>query len=53
MPWSLYLALKQLFPSGRNVSFFSILSIAGVSLGVCLLIRRSQRHEWISEGDQG
>ena len=38
MPWSLYLALKQLFPSGRNVSFFSILSIAGVSLGVCLLI---------------
>ena len=38
MPWSLYLALKQLFPSGRNVSFFSILSICGVSLGVCLLI---------------
>ena len=38
MPWSLYLALKQLFPSGRKVSFFSILSICGVSLGVCLLI---------------
>lgn len=38
MPWSLYLALKQLFPSGRKLSFFSVLSIAGVSLGVCLLI---------------
>ncbi len=38
MPWFFYLAFKQLFPSGRFASFFSVLSIAGVSLGVCLLI---------------
>src|SRR5438876_9305588 len=37
MPWPIYLALKQLFPSGR-VSFFSMLSVIGVTLGVTLLI---------------
>jgi lipoprotein-releasing system permease protein len=37
MPWPVYLALKQLFPTGR-VSFFTILSVVGVMLGVTLLI---------------
>ncbi|CAI8273869.1 MAG: Lipoprotein-releasing system transmembrane protein LolC [Opitutia bacterium UBA7350] len=38
MPWYFYHALKQLFPSGRCISFFSLLSILGVTLGVCVLI---------------
>ncbi len=37
MPWSIYLALKQLFPTGR-VSFFTVLSVLGVILGVCVLL---------------
>jgi lipoprotein-releasing system permease protein len=37
MPWYLYLALKQLFPSGRRVPFFTVISILGVTLGVALL----------------
>lgn len=37
MPWYLYLALKQLFPTGR-FSFFTAISILGVALGVMLLI---------------
>lgn len=38
MPWYLYLALKQLFPSGRWFPFFTLISILGVALGVMLLI---------------
>jgi lipoprotein-releasing system permease protein len=38
MPWYLYLAFKQLFPSTKRVSFFSLLSILGVMLGVMVLI---------------
>ena len=38
MPWYLYLALKQLFPTGRRVAFFTVASIAGVMLGVAVLI---------------
>jgi lipoprotein-releasing system permease protein len=38
MPWYLYLALKQLFPTGRRFPFFTAISILGVSLGVALLI---------------
>ena len=38
MPWYFYHALKQLFPSGRFFSFFSLMSIIGVMLGVCVLI---------------
>jgi lipoprotein-releasing system permease protein len=38
MPWPLYLALKQLFPSGRVVSFFSVISVFGVALGVALML---------------
>src|SRR5258708_18021860 len=38
MPWYLYLALKQLFPSGRRVAFFTVVSVLGVMLGVMLLI---------------
>ncbi|MFT4901096.1 MAG: lipoprotein-releasing system permease protein [Lentimonas sp.] len=38
MPWYIYHALKQLFPSGRFFSFFSLMSIVGVMLGVCVLI---------------
>ncbi|MDD2763599.1 MAG: ABC transporter permease [Opitutaceae bacterium] len=38
MPWYLYLALKQLFPGGRRVAFFTLASVAGVMLGVAVLI---------------
>ena len=38
MPWYLYLAFKQLFPSGRRLSFFSLVSILGVMLGVWVLV---------------
>lgn len=38
MPWSLYLALKQLFPSGKRFPFFTAISVLGVALGVMLLI---------------
>ncbi len=38
MPWYVYLALKQLFPSGRRFPFFTLISILGVALGVMLLI---------------
>ncbi len=38
MPWYLYLALKQLFPSGKKFPFFTAISILGVALGVALLV---------------
>lgn len=38
MPWPLYLALKQLFPTGRRFTFFTTISILGVALGVMALI---------------
>jgi lipoprotein-releasing system permease protein len=38
MPWYLYLALRQLFPTGRRFPFFTAISILGVSLGVAVLI---------------
>jgi lipoprotein-releasing system permease protein len=38
MPWYLYLALKQLFPTGKKFSFFTAISVLGVSLGVALLV---------------
>jgi lipoprotein-releasing system permease protein len=38
VPWPIYLALKQLFPSGKRVHFFTVISFAGVALGVSLLI---------------
>ena len=38
MPWYLYMALKQLFPTRRGFSFFAVMSILGVSLGVAVLI---------------
>ncbi|HTJ79686.1 MAG TPA: ABC transporter permease [Rariglobus sp.] len=38
MPWYIYLALKQLFPTGRKFPFFTAISVLGVSLGVALLI---------------
>tara|TARA_B100000965_G_scaffold406468_1_gene445577 strand:- start:438 stop:1667 length:1230 start_codon:yes stop_codon:yes gene_type:complete len=38
MPWYFYLAFKQLFPSGRPCSFFALVSIVGVMLGVMILI---------------
>ncbi len=34
MKWWLYIALKQLFPSGKLVSFFAAVSILGVALGI-------------------
>ena len=38
MPWYLYLALKQLFPTGKRLSFFTAISILGVALGVATLV---------------
>jgi lipoprotein-releasing system permease protein len=38
MPWFLYLALKQLFPTGRRFPFFTAISMLGVALGVAVLV---------------
>lgn len=38
MPWYLYLALKQLFPTGRWFPFFTFMSGLGVAVGVALLV---------------
>jgi lipoprotein-releasing system permease protein len=38
MPWPVYLALKQLFPSGRRLPFFTLISVVGVGLGVALML---------------
>ncbi len=38
MPWYLYFALKQLFPTGKRVSFFAVVSVLGVMLGVMVLL---------------
>lgn len=38
MPWYLYLALKQLFPSGKRFPFFTAISLTGVGLGVWAMI---------------
>jgi lipoprotein-releasing system permease protein len=38
MPWYLYLAFKQLFPTGRKFPFFTLISVFGVMLGVWLLV---------------
>lgn len=38
MPWFLFYALKQLFPTRKYISFFSLISIIGVALGVSVLI---------------
>jgi lipoprotein-releasing system permease protein len=38
MPWYLYLALKQLFPTGKRLSFFTVISVVGVALGVATLV---------------
>ena len=38
IPWSLYLAWKQLFPTEKKVSFFSLLAVIGVALGVNVMI---------------
>lgn len=38
MPWYLYLAIKQLFPAGKRVSFFFWISVLGVALGVWILV---------------
>lgn len=38
MHWPLYLALKQLFPTGRRFPFFTVISSLGGALGVAVLI---------------
>lgn len=38
MPWYFYLALKQLFPTGRKFPFFTAISVLGVALGVVVLV---------------
>ena len=37
MPWFIYLAFKQLFPTGR-FPFFTAISVVGVMLGVAVLV---------------
>src|SRR5436853_487032 len=37
MPWYFYLALKQLFPTGR-FPFFTLMSLSGVAIGVMVLV---------------
>lgn len=37
MKWWIYIAFKQLFPSGKGISFFAIVSVLGVALGVLAL----------------
>lgn len=38
MPWYFYHALRQLFPSKKRVSFFSVSATTGVMLGVMVLV---------------
>lgn len=38
MPWFLYLAFRQLFPTGKRFPFFTAISVLGVALGVALLV---------------
>src|ERR1017187_3527809 len=38
MPWYLYRAFEQLFPTGRRFPFFTAISVLSVALGVALLI---------------
>lgn len=38
MPWYLYFVLKQVFPTGGRASFFTLISVSGVTLGVMLLV---------------
>ena len=37
MPWHIYLAIKQLFPTGRFISFYALIGILGVATGVSVL----------------
>lgn len=37
MRWWIYIAFKQLFPTGRKVAFFTLVSVLGVALGVLAL----------------
>ena len=37
MKWWIYIAIKQLFPSGKRLSFFTLVSVVGVALGVLAL----------------
>ena len=38
MPWYIYWALRQLFPTGKRISFFFVISVSGVMLGVWILV---------------
>ena len=38
MPWYIYIALRHLFPQGKRFPVFTFMSIAGVALGVAVLI---------------
>ncbi|MBR4596932.1 MAG: ABC transporter permease [Opitutales bacterium] len=37
MKWWIYIAVKQLFPTGKRFSFFTLVSVVGVALGVLAL----------------
>lgn len=53
MPWFFHHAFKQLFPTGRWVSFFTCMSIMGVMLGVCVLIIVQSVMNGFGEGIRG
>lgn len=38
MPWPLYHALKQLFPTGKRFPFFTFMSGLGIAVGVALML---------------
>lgn len=38
MPWYLYIAIRHLFPKGKRMPFFTIMSVTGVALGTMLLV---------------
>ncbi len=38
MPWYLYVALRQLFPTGKKFPIFTLISLLGVAIGVMVLV---------------
>ena len=53
MPWYLYLALKQLFPTGRRLPFFTFMSALGVAVGVMMLIVATSIMSGFGQGIRG
>ena len=53
MPWYLYLALKQLFPTGRRLTFFTFMSAVGIAVGVMMLIVATSIMSGFGQGIRG